>query len=149
MMVADESGSKTTDKIGISRVEQFSEQVLPDFRNLALDMFKHYLRVLFAVLIFQVLMGPLVYGQERRNFTVTRASAPPKIDGRLDDDIWQGPPLPLGDWISYNPLAGEKSPFLTDVRVAYDDRNLYFAFHCFDEEPDKIRTTDQPPGQHL
>ena len=29
----------------------------------------------------------------------------------------------------------------TEVRIAYDDRNLYFAFHCFDSEPDKIRTT--------
>jgi hypothetical protein len=108
---------------------------------LLLRCLKHYLRVLFAVLIFQAFIGPLVYGQERRNFAVTRASAPPKIDGLLDDDIWQGPPLQLGDWISYNPLAGEKSSFLTDVRVAYDDRNLYFAFHCFDKEPDKIRTT--------
>ena len=25
-------------------------------------------------------------------------------------------------------------------RVAYDDRNIYFAFHCFDNEPAKIRT---------
>jgi len=106
-----------------------------------LRWFKQYPRVLFAVLILQASIGPLVYGQERRSFAVTRASAPPKIDGLLDDDIWQGPPLQLGDWISYNPLAGEKSSFLTDVRVAYDDRNLYFAFHCFDKEPDKIRTT--------
>src|SRR5262249_18351689 len=29
----------------------------------------------------------------------------------------------------------------TEVRIAYDDRNLYFAFHCFDSEPDKIRST--------
>src|SRR4029079_8036319 len=31
--------------------------------------------------------------------------------------------------------------FRTDVRIAYDDRYIYFAFHCFDNEPDKIRTT--------
>ena len=30
--------------------------------------------------------------------------------------------------------------YKTDVRIAYDDRNLYFAFHCFDNEPGKIRT---------
>ena len=32
---------------------------------------------------------------------------------------------------------------LSDGRraIAYDDRNIYFAFHCFDNEPDKIRTT--------
>jgi hypothetical protein len=27
------------------------------------------------------------------------------------------------------------------VFAAYDERTLYFAFHCFDDEPDKIRTT--------
>jgi hypothetical protein len=30
--------------------------------------------------------------------------------------------------------------YRTDVRIAYDDRNIYFAFHCFDDEPDRIRT---------
>ena len=60
----------------------------------------------------------------------------------LDDDVWQHEALNSGDWISYSPLYGEKSTaFRTDVRIAYDDRYLYFAFHCFDKEPDKIRTT--------
>ena len=27
------------------------------------------------------------------------------------------------------------------MRIAYDDRNVYFAFHCFDPEPRRIRTT--------
>ena len=49
--------------------------------------------------------------------------------------------LELGEWITYNPLRGEKVLFRTEVRVAYDDRNIYFAFHCFDDEPAKIRTT--------
>src|SRR5206468_1098067 len=39
------------------------------------------------------------------------------------------------------PLYGEKLEFQTEVRLIYDDKNLYFAFHCFDPEPDKIRTT--------
>src|SRR5213593_2029638 len=82
-----------------------------------------------------------VCGQERAAFGVARASAPPEIDGILDDEAWQQAPLILGDWISYNPLYGEKLVFQTEVRLIYDDKNLYFAFHCFDPEPDKIRTT--------
>src|SRR4029077_5713347 len=48
-----------------------------------------------------------------------------------------------GDWVSYNPLYGEKAQQQqrTEVRIAYDDRYIYFAFHCFDSEPGKIRTT--------
>src|SRR5213594_730231 len=82
-----------------------------------------------------------VCAQERATFDVPRAAAPPKIDGILDDEAWQQTPLVLGDWISYNPLYGEKLIFQTEVRLVYDDKNLYFAFHCFDPEPAKIRTT--------
>jgi len=81
--------------------------------------------------------------QDRPEFRVARAAEPPTIDGVLNDEVWKQEPLVLGDWISYNPLRGDKMPTLlrTEVRIAYDDRNLYFAFHCFDNEPDKIRTT--------
>jgi hypothetical protein len=51
-------------------------------------------------------------------------------------------PLPADEWVSYNPVRGDKMAdlFRTEARVAYDNRNIYFAFHCFDNEPDKIRT---------
>ncbi|HEX6162685.1 MAG TPA: DUF5916 domain-containing protein [Vicinamibacterales bacterium] len=74
----------------------------------------------------------------------SRITTPPKIDGILDDEAWQIAPLPMTieQWKSYNPNRGDQMPeaFRTEVRVAYDDRNVYFAFHCFDNEPDKIRT---------
>ena len=79
--------------------------------------------------------------QDRPRFHVSRAEAPPKIDGDLGDEIWNNDPLDLGQWISYNPIYGEAMTFRTEVRVSYDDRNLYFAFHCFDDEPERIRTT--------
>src|SRR5262245_12615292 len=82
-----------------------------------------------------------LYGQKPADFDIPHAMEPPKIDGSLEDAVWKQDPLPLTDWISYNPLRGAKSDFHTDVRIAYDDRFIYFAFHCFDNEPDKIRTT--------
>ena len=47
--------------------------------------------------------------------------------------------MPTGQWVSYNPNRGDNMPdvYKTDVRIAYDDRNVYFAFHCFDNEPDE------------
>jgi hypothetical protein len=100
-----------------------------------------HLRRIILLLTVVLCLNARLQAQERPVFQVSRATAPPKIDGVLDDEVWQQAPLILGDWVSYNPLPGEKSPFRTDVRIAYDDRNLYFAFHCFDPEPDKIRTT--------
>src|SRR5689334_18413554 len=81
--------------------------------------------------------------QTSPDIPVTRVSQPPKIDGVLDDEVWQQvTPLPADAWVSYNPVRGDKMPdaYRTEARVAFDDRNIYFAFHCFDNEPDKIRT---------
>src|SRR5688572_22318068 len=81
--------------------------------------------------------------QPQAEHRVPRAAQPPKLDGILDDAAWaQIAPMPTGQWVSYNPNRGDNMPeaYRTEVRVAYDDRNVYFAFHCFDNEPDKIRT---------
>jgi len=80
------------------------------------------------------------------DITIERAAEPPKMDGILDDAVWaKATPLPgtPSDWVSYNPVRGDKMPdiYRTEVRIAYDDRNIYFAMHCFDNEPAKIRTT--------
>jgi Domain of unknown function (DUF5916)/Carbohydrate family 9 binding domain-like len=77
----------------------------------------------------------------RARIEPARAAKPPVIDGALDDEAWQGPPLPLSDWITYNPLSGNRLEQVTEVRIVYDDRFLYFAFHCKDPEPDRVRST--------
>ena len=76
------------------------------------------------------------------DIAVERATQPPKIDGVLDDEVWTRAPLPATDWVSYQPVRGDRMAdiYRTEARVAYDDRNIYFAFHCFDNEPSKIRT---------
>ena len=80
--------------------------------------------------------------QTTQEYRVPRATEAPKLDGVLDDQVWSQAPMPTGQWVSYNPNRGDKMPdaYKTDVRVAYDDRNIYFAFHCFDNEPAKIRS---------
>jgi hypothetical protein len=65
--------------------------------------------------------------------------SPPTIDGNLDD--WKLEPLPLGEWLTYNPAYGDRMPQRTMVWMTYDRNNLYFAFRCFDPEPDKIKTS--------
>jgi len=80
-------------------------------------------------------------GAERARIELSRAPRPPVIDGLLDDEAWQSPLLALSEWITYNPLNGEQLPQRTDVHATYDDRYIYFAFHCLDPEPDKVRST--------
>jgi hypothetical protein len=84
------------------------------------------------------------FAQAVADFSIERVTSAPKIDGILDDEAWKVEPLTMtpDQWVSYNPVRGDKMPaeYRTDVRITYDDRNVYFAFHCFDNEPDKIRT---------
>jgi hypothetical protein len=70
-----------------------------------------------------------------------KTSTPPAIDGNLEDEVWQKTQPLAKDFITYNPLYGEILPQKTVVWLAYDDKNLYFAFHCFDTEPKKIKTS--------
>ncbi len=69
------------------------------------------------------------------------SDVPPRIDGRLDDDIWKQAPVPTGEWLSYNPLYGDTLQHRTTVWAAYDKRYLYFAFHCVDPDPRGIKTS--------
>ena len=96
------------------------------------------------VIAFALLMATAAFAQTADDIPISRAAAPPTIDGVLDDEAWKVAPLPMtfDQWKSYNPVRGDTMPeiFRTEVRITYDDRNVYFAFHCFDNEADKIRT---------
>lgn len=67
-----------------------------------------------------------------------RAPAPPVLDGRLDDPVWQSAPS-VTDFETFIPEFGKKQPERTVAYMAYDADNLYFAFRCFDPEPSKIK----------
>src|SRR5512134_1432498 len=84
---------------------------------------------------------PAAPSSPQSQVTAARLATPPRIDGLLEDDAWQGPALPLGEWLTYNPLNGDKLAQTTEVRAAYDDAYIYFAFRCLDPEPDKVRST--------
>lgn len=71
-------------------------------------------------------------------FRPARADPPPVIDGRLDDDVWGTAPA-LGDFKSYSPDFGREPTERTTAYMAYDADNIYFAFKCYDREPDRIK----------
>jgi hypothetical protein len=100
------------------------------------------MRVVCTVVLY-LCVSASAFAQTQGEYRVTRTATAPKVDGVLDDAAWvQVAPMPTGQWKSYNPSRGDDMPdiYRTDVRITYDDRNVYFAFHCFDNEPDKIRT---------
>ena len=62
---------------------------------------------------------------------------PPTIDGKLDDEVWKTAVV-LKDFYQIQPGDNLIPENRTEVRLGYDARFLYIAFHCFDD-PAKVR----------
>ncbi|HOW84648.1 MAG TPA: DUF5916 domain-containing protein [Candidatus Aminicenantes bacterium] len=71
-------------------------------------------------------------------FRPMRTGSPPAIDGRLDEAVWREAPAVNLD-MTFSPDFGRQASERTVARMAYDAENLYFAFKCYDREPDKIK----------
>jgi hypothetical protein len=64
------------------------------------------------------------------------------IDGNLDEPEWSLA-QPATDFIQQEPLMGEPSTERTEVRILYDDENLYLGVYCFDSRgPEGITISD-------
>src|SRR5690349_3914345 len=69
----------------------------------------------------------------------TLFTKPPVIDGKIDDDVWKTAVV-LKDFYQVQPGDNLIPQNRTEVRLGYDSRFLYIAFHCFDD-PSKVRAT--------
>ena len=70
-------------------------------------------------------------------YTSTRTDTPPVIDGNLDDKAW-GNAVLLDDFLQFEPYNLIAPTVRTEVRILYDDDNIYVAFNNFDPNPEKI-----------
>jgi hypothetical protein len=66
-----------------------------------------------------------------------KTNQPPRMDGRLDDAVWQNAPLATG-FTTSQPNFGNASTANTEVRVLYDDNSIYISAMMFDD-PGNIR----------
>jgi len=65
-------------------------------------------------------------------------AAPPVIDGRRDDAVWQAV-KPLEPFLPYATNASATIQAATEVQVTYDAENLYLAIKCDEVTPQAIR----------
>ena len=73
-----------------------------------------------------------------RIYTTTRLTTKrPIIDGILNDACWK-----TGEWAAdftqWVPKEGAKPSQPTELKILYDDKNIYVAIRAFDNEPEKI-----------
>ena len=60
-----------------------------------------------------------------------RISEPPKLDGRLDEPVYNTVPA-ISDFIQQEPREGEPPTEKTEAWILFDDRNLYISARCWD-----------------
>ena len=77
---------------------------------------------------------------------IAAASAQPRIDGALDDDVWRSA-APTSGFVQAEPDEGKPATEATDVRVAYDDATLYIAAYMHDSNPREIVVNDDGAGR--
>ena len=78
---------------------------------------------------------------EVRVADAVRVDSPPKLDGTLDDPLWQLA-KPITDFRQKEPHEGQPSTENTEVRILYTRKAVYFGIHCYDSEPSRIVATE-------
>ena len=79
--------------------------------------------------------------QELPRMSAHRTSEEIKVDGVLDEPVWQSVE-PIRQLYQIQPDQGEPATEQSEVRILYDDKKLYFGFIFFDSEMDKIVAND-------
>jgi hypothetical protein len=67
-----------------------------------------------------------------------RTPEAPKLDGRVDDPVWQRAPV-FTDFLESYPQEGATPTFRTEVRVLYDDRTLFVSVVSRDPHPELVQ----------
>ncbi len=70
-----------------------------------------------------------------------RVSSAIQVDGHLDEAAWRQADI-ANDFFQLEPAEGVPATHPTEVRVLYDDRNLYVGFICYEPHPEHIMAPD-------
>ncbi|HYE58667.1 MAG TPA: DUF5916 domain-containing protein, partial [Rhodothermales bacterium] len=98
------------------------------------------MRRLFVLLSCGLLPAVLHAQTPEPRVVAIRAETAPRIDGSLDDAVWQQA-IPVTDFRQRQPVDLGEPTERTELRVAFDERALYIGLKLFDREPHLIRAS--------
>lgn len=75
--------------------------------------------------------------QGRATVRAVRVTAPMRVDGKLDEAIYESV-LPASNFIQMEPRAGQEATEKTEVWILYDNNNLYISFKAYESEPERM-----------
>ncbi len=76
-----------------------------------------------------------------RTAQASRVDRAPKLDGTLDDPLWQQA-TPIANFLQREPYEGQFPTEKTEVRILYTKHEVYFGITCFDSGPKGIVATE-------
>jgi Domain of unknown function (DUF5916)/Carbohydrate family 9 binding domain-like len=79
--------------------------------------------------------------QGRPLIQASSVSQPPRIDGVLDEKVWESAQI-VDEFIQQEPRLGSAATERTEVRVLFDSRHLYIGVHAFDSQPASLTATE-------
>ena len=74
---------------------------------------------------------------EERTITAIRVEIPPKINGILDDEVWENAPIAT-DFTQDSPNPGKPASHKTEVKILYDNTAIYIGAVMYDVSRDSI-----------
>ncbi len=81
----------------------------------------------------------------RPHLRAVRTPKPPKVDGRLDDAVWRLAAV-SDAFVQHYPDEGAAPSEHTEVRVLYDDKNLYVGIDCTQVHSPIVRRLQRRDG---
>ena len=97
--------------------------------------------ILVLPLLELLVASSVVAVPERKTIVAHRTDQPIEIDGQLDEPSW-ALAEPVSDFVQSEPHEGGSPSERTEVRVVFDDENVYIGAYLYDSEPDKILIND-------
>lgn len=77
----------------------------------------------------------------RREVAAQQTDTPIRLDGVFDEPVWQRAE-PASDFVQSEPLTGQPATEATEVRIAFDNDNLYIAAMLHDAQVDAVVVND-------
>ena len=106
-------------------------------------------RVTLVSILFICTSSSLLFSQQGTNpnneIKAVFINEAPKIDGDISDFVWTSI-APITTFIQVWPNDGSPATEDSEVRIAYDRDNLYFAFRFYDKNPGLIRAKNLERG---
>ena len=110
---------------------------MDDYLLLSSPKFQRFTIYLFLIALLHIFVTSGHAESHDYQIKAYRTYESVEIDGDLTEEDWKNAEL-IDEFVQIEPYEGETGSESMEVRVLYDNENIYFGFTCFDTEMSKL-----------